>query len=97
MAALILVAFLERPWEGLCAPNIVNNVSNSHRLIPKKFGFWLPFGLHFGGFWGPLGLKLGILVAKIRKKEGVEKSQKKCRFLESGESGECRVRLGKAG
>ena len=77
MAALILVAFLERPWEGLCAPNIVNNVSNSHRLIPKKFGFGLPFGLHFGGFWGPLGLKLGILVAKIRKKGGLQNGLKK--------------------
>ena len=77
MAALILVAFLERPWEGLCAPNIINNVSNSYRLIPKKFGFGLPFGLHFGGFWGPLGLKLGMLVAKIRKKRGLQNGLKK--------------------
>ena len=82
MTTLILVAFLERPWEGLCAPNILNNVSNSHRALVPKVTFWLPFGLHFGGFWGPLGLKLGTLGAKIRKKGGLKNGLKKGQVFE---------------
>ena len=56
MASSILNPFWDRPREGLCAPNIANNVSNSHRALVQKVPFWLPFGLHFGAFGPPFAL-----------------------------------------
>ena len=76
MATPILDAFLERPWEGLCAPNIANNISNSHRALVQKVTFWLPFGFHFGAFSGPFWLfwrSRGL--SKIRCKKRLPKKQ----------------------
>ena len=76
MTAPILDAFLERPREGLCAPNIANNISNSHRALVQKITFWLPFGLHFGAFSGPFWLfwrSRGL--SKIRCKKRLPKKQ----------------------
>ena len=82
MTAPILDAFLERPREGLCAPNITNNISNSHRALVQKVHFWLPFGLHFGAFSGPFWLfwrSRGL--SKIRCKKRLPKKRPRVRKL----------------
>ena len=56
MASSILNPFWDRPRGGLCAPNIANNVSNSHRALVQKGSLGLPFGLHFGAFGLPFAL-----------------------------------------
>ena len=44
--------FLDRPWGGLCAPNITNSISKTHLAGRQNKHFVKHFGLHFASLLG---------------------------------------------